>query len=172
MRAIDGHYSTYTWWPNRDTFDPVQLTIRATTLFRFPPKTTALALGETIEYVRAGTGPTTIVLVNGSGGPIEGWLKVFDPVTAFGTVFAYNRAGIGKSSKPVAPQIGSRMVASLRAVLLEAGLAPPYVLVGHSLGGMIVNLFARLHPSEVSGAVLIEATGVTDAAIFAQHVNA
>ena len=43
--------------------------------YEFPPKQTALVLGETIEYVTAGIGPSIVVLVNGSGGPIEGWHK-------------------------------------------------------------------------------------------------
>lgn len=141
-------------------------------MFNLPPKIKALALGESIEYVCAGSGSTTVVLVNGSGGPIEGWHKVFGPLTNSSKVFAYNRPGTGKSSKPVVPQVGSRMVASLRGVLLAANLPPPYVLVGHSLGGLIVNLFARLHPSEVSAVVLLEATATKDVQVLATHESA
>jgi pimeloyl-ACP methyl ester carboxylesterase len=141
-------------------------------MYRFPPKLEASVLGETIEYVCAGSGPCAVVLVNGAGGPIEGWHKVFDPLARFSRVFAYNRPGAGKSSKPKVPQVGSRMVASLRAVLQAANVAPPYVLVGHSLGGLIVNLFARLHRTEVSAAALLEATAVDDVAALAAHENA
>jgi pimeloyl-ACP methyl ester carboxylesterase len=138
-------------------------------MYKFPPKQKAQVLGETVEYVTAGTGPATVVLVNGSGGPIEGWHKVFGPISGFSRVFAYNRAGIGGSSRPAVPQVGTHMVASLRAVLHAAGVQPPYVLVGHSLGGLIVNLFARLHPSEVSTAILLEATAVEDIAALARY---
>ena len=140
-------------------------------MYRFPPKQRTLVLGETIEFVSAGRGASRVVLVNGSGGPIEGWHKVFGAVAEFATVFAYNRAGVGGSSKARVPQVGSHAVNSLRATLRAAKLSPPYVLVGHSLGGLIVNLFARLYPSEVSAAVLIEATAITDISVLAQHEN-
>ena len=138
----------------------------------FPNRSLASAAGETIEFVRAGSGPDTVVLVNGAGGPIEGWQRVFAPVADFATVIAYNRPGIGRSAPPCRPQTGLHMVATLRAVLQAAGLPPPYVLVGHSLGGLLVNLFARLHPSEVSAAVLLDATAPQDVAVLAQHENA
>jgi pimeloyl-ACP methyl ester carboxylesterase len=138
-------------------------------MFRFPPASRVTVLGETLEYVCAGAGPTTVVLVNGAGGPLEGWWRVFAPLAAQATVFAYNRPGLGGSSRPVVPQVGSHLVASLRAVLEAAGLSPRHVLVGHSLGGLVVNLFARLHPDEVSAVVLLEATSPEDVAAQARH---
>lgn len=114
----------------------------------------------------------TVVLVNGSGGPIEGWCKIFESIASFSRVFAYNRPGIGGSSRPHVAQTGSHMVESLRTVLQVAGLAPPYVLVGHSFGGLIVNLFARLYPAEVSAAIFVEATAPKDVLAFAEHENA
>ncbi len=140
-------------------------------MYKFPSKQKTSEVGETIEYVSAGNGINTVVLVNGSGGPIEGWHKVFEPVARFAKVFAYNRPGIGGSSKPQRPQTVSHMVESLRSTLRTANLQPPYVLVGHSLGGLIVNFFARLYPSEVSATVFIEATAPQDAESLAQHEN-
>jgi pimeloyl-ACP methyl ester carboxylesterase len=140
-------------------------------MFNFPPKQRALVLGEAIEFVSAGNGASTVVLVNGSGGPIEGWHKVFGPLAELAKVFAYNRPGIGGSEKPKLPQVGSHMVRSLRAALQAANCSPPYILVGHSLGGLIVNLFARLHPSEISAVVLIEATAPGDISVLAEHEN-
>jgi pimeloyl-ACP methyl ester carboxylesterase len=138
-------------------------------MYRFPPKQKAAIGGESLEYVLAGDGPATVVLVNGSGGPIEGWHKVFEPLSTMARVFAYNRAGIGGSSKPRAAQSAAQMVDSLRQALLAAGLAPPYVLVGHSLGGLIVNLFARQHPEEVAGVVFIEASAPDDVLLLHRH---
>lgn len=131
-------------------------------MFRFPPTQSASVLGESIEYVCAGIGPATVVLVNGSGGPIEGWYKIFSSLTTFAKVVAYNRPGLGKSSQPSVPQVGCHLVASLRALLLVAGFPPPYVLVGHSLGGLLVNLYARLHSSEVEAVVLLDSTSPED----------
>ena len=141
-------------------------------MYSFPPKQKVLVSGETIEYVSAGSGVSTIVLINGSGGPIEGWHEVFGALAEFAKVFAYNRPGTGGSSKPTVPQVGSHAVSSLRAALRAAKLSPPYILVGHSLGGLIANLFARLHPSEVSAAVMVEATAADDISVLASHENA
>lgn len=123
----------------------------------------------TLEYVVWGSGKPAIVLVNGAGGPIEGWHRVASGLESLGTVFAYNRSGIGKSSKPTEPQTGVAMLETLRALLLKAGLRPPYVLVGHSFGGLIVNLFARRYPAEVGGVVFLEATAPEDVAVMAAH---
>jgi pimeloyl-ACP methyl ester carboxylesterase len=137
-----------------------------------PLRKTTTVLGETIEFATAGWGRPPVVLVNGAGGPIEGWHKVFTPLSERSQVLAYSRPGIGKSSKPAVPQVGSHLVASLRAVLGDAGLAPPYVLVGHSLGGLIVNQFARLHPSEVASVVFLEAAAPSDVSLLSRHETA
>jgi pimeloyl-ACP methyl ester carboxylesterase len=136
-----------------------------------PPKQSASINGQTLEYILAGQGSPTLVLVNGAGGPIEGWLRVWEPLSALGTVFAYNRPGTGGSGKPVVPQTGEVIVESLRALLLQARLPPPYFLVGHSLGGLAVNLFARTFPAEVSGVVLLDATAPEDVSVMASHQN-
>lgn len=86
-----------------------------------------------------------------------------------GTVFAYNRFGIDGSTKPTTPQTGRAIVGALRELLAAVGLGPPYVLVGHSLGGLYANLFARLHPDEVRGVVLLEAAHPKDVAALAEH---
>lgn len=62
-------------------------------MYKFPSKSKASVVEEIIEYVVAGSGLATVVLVNGSGGPIEGWYKVFEPIAGFAKVFAYNRPG-------------------------------------------------------------------------------
>ncbi len=67
-----------------------------------------------------------------------------------GTVIAVDRLGVGKSDRPTEPQTGEVIVATLRSLLAQAGVPPPYVLVGHSLGGLHVELFARRHPDEVA----------------------
>jgi pimeloyl-ACP methyl ester carboxylesterase len=135
-------------------------------VYRFPPKEKASIAGELIEYVVAGAGPAQVVLVNGSGGPIEGWHKVFEPLTRFATVFAYNRPGIGGSTGPGKLQTASHMVASLKRILETAGMRGPYVLVGHSLGGLIVNLFARVHASAAAAVVLVEASAPKDVLVL------
>jgi pimeloyl-ACP methyl ester carboxylesterase len=72
------------------------------------------------------------------------------------TVFAYNRPGYGKSDKPSTPRDGKTVVEELRQLLRQQGLQPPYTLVGHSLGGLYMQMYARAYPQEVQGVVLVD----------------
>ena len=125
--------------------------------------------GATIEYIASGTSPPTIVLVNGAGGPLDGWSRVFGPLLRYGMVVAYNRPGIGRSSRPTEPQTGALIVGTLRDLLTAIEAPPPYLLLGHSLGGLYVQLFARRLPEDVCGVVLVEAAHPDDRAIPALH---
>ncbi|WP_255989681.1 alpha/beta fold hydrolase [Chitinolyticbacter albus] len=120
-----------------------------------------------LECLIAGDGPV-IVLVNGAGGPIEGWFRVWPELCELGRVLAYNRPGLGRSARANAPQTGAAMVGTLRELLQAAALPPPYVLVGHSLGGLVVNLYARLHPADVAAVLLLESTAPDDVAAMAK----
>ena len=121
--------------------------------------------GATLEYIASGTSRPTIVLVYGAGGSLDEWSRVFGPLLRFGMVVAYNRPGTGRSSRPTEPQTGSLIVGTLRDLLTAIEAPPPYVLVGHSLGGLYVQLFARRLPEDVCGVVLVEATHPDDRAI-------
>ncbi|MBL8153502.1 MAG: alpha/beta hydrolase [Anaerolineae bacterium] len=127
-----------------------------------PQKQKAQIQGVALEYVKSGAGAPPIILVNGSGGPIEGWYKVYAELETLSTVFAYNRPGIGGSESSKFPQSGDVIVATLRELLAAVGLIPPYLLVGHSLGGLYVNLYARQFPHEVAGAVFLDAAAPGD----------
>ena len=118
--------------------------------------------GATIEYIASGTSRPTIVLVNGAGGPLDGWSRVFGPLLRFGMVVAYNRPGIGRSSRPTEPQTGALIVGTLRDLLTVIEAPPPYLLLGHSLGGLYVQLFARRLPEDVCGVVMVEAAHPDD----------
>ena len=127
--------------------------------------------GGDVEHAVSGDGPATVVLVNGSGGPLAAWRPVWSPIAASARVFAYNRAGLGRSAAPASPQHGDALVAQLRDTLRAAGLAPPWVLVGHSFGGLIVQLLARRHPGDIAGVLLLDATAPDDVAVMAAHEN-
>ncbi|MFC4778727.1 alpha/beta fold hydrolase [Paenibacillus sp. GCM10023252] len=116
----------------------------------------------TLEYSNAGTGRPTIVLINGGSGPIEGWMKIWQEISQLSSVYAYNRLGVGASDKPRENQDGITIVETLREALTLSGMTPPYLLVGHSLGGLYANLYARLYPDEVAGLVLLEASHPND----------
>jgi len=134
-----------------------------------PPRQTATLDGQTIEYLRSGAGRPVIVLLNGAGCPLMSWYKLHPAIEGFGTAFAYSRPGIGKSSRATAPQTGDVVIATLRKLLAAQHLEPPYILVGHSLGGLYANLFARLFPREIAAVVLLEATAPEDVALMETH---
>lgn len=115
-----------------------------------------------LEYITAGNGGPPIILINGGGGPLEGWYKIMPKLAEFSSVVAYNRFGIGGSDKPSEPQQGIAIVESLKEMLNALQIRPPYLLVGHSLGGYYANLFARLYSEEVIGVVLLEASHPND----------
>lgn len=132
-----------------------------------PTDTIATRKGE-LEYTLSGDGPATIVLLNGAGVTLDGWSALYPGIEQLGRVFAWNRFGVQGSADPPAMQDGAAVVASLRELLARAGLRPPYVLVGHSLGGLHANLFARLHPSEVAAVLFLEATHPRDQDVLEQ----
>ena len=90
----------------------------------------------------------------------EVWGPVFEAVSGFTSVLAYDRAGYGKSRTSASVRDGATVVAELRSLLRALELPSPYVLVGHSLGGQFVVSFARSYPEEVAGVVLVDARHV------------
>src|SRR3569832_2120771 len=115
-----------------------------------------------VEYGVTGSGWPHLVLCAGAGVTMAAWECLRPAIETLGTVFAWNRFGRAGSDAPAASQTGMVVVAALREVLQYAGIEPPYVLVGHSLGGLHVNLFARLPPDDVAGVMFIEATHPRD----------
>ena len=89
---------------------------------------------------------------------MDWWKKVFPEISKDTTAFAYNRPGYGKSDPVATPRDGAHIVDELRSLLRSTGLNPPYVLVGHSLGGLYMQLFARRYPDEVTALILVDST--------------
>lgn len=114
--------------------------------------------GRRIAYRRHGSGGkgSRIVLLNGHNTPMTAWSRLFPAIEAMGCILTYDRLGTGKSEKPVTPQHGLAILDGFQAVTAAAGLAPPFVLVGHSLGGLYANLFARVNPDRIAGVVFVE----------------
>lgn len=111
-----------------------------------------------VEYVLTRHDIGTVVFENGLGGMINGWAKVYPEISKDTTAFVYNRPGYGKSDLVSTPRDGAHVVDELRLVLRSKGLKPPYVLVGHSLGGLYMQLFARRYPEEVKALILVDST--------------
>ncbi len=105
-----------------------------------------------------GEGSPTVILESGLGDSYLSWRKVQPQIAKFTRVCSYDRAGLGYSEPSSQPRTSQVIAGELHTLLKAAGIAPPYVLVGHSMGGFNVRLYASLYPSEVTGMVLVDAS--------------
>jgi pimeloyl-ACP methyl ester carboxylesterase len=112
--------------------------------------------GRCLHVARSGSGVPAVILEAGSGCWSEHWRAVQELVGNVTSIYSYDRAGHG-SSDPGEPWTLASWVADLEAWLSAAVVPPPYVLVGHSLGGHIVRTFAARHRADVAGLILVDA---------------
>jgi pimeloyl-ACP methyl ester carboxylesterase len=103
-----------------------------------------------------GTGSPTVVIEAGWGDWSLGWSKVQPGVAQSTRVCSYDRAGMGYSEPGPLPRNAEQYAKELHTLLDRAGVPGPYVLVGHSMGGLPVRVFAHEYPANVAGVVLIE----------------
>ena len=124
----------------------------------FPPPGRLVEVDGCILHLQvAGHGLPSVVLESGLGGLSTAWGWVQPEAAKFSSVVSYDRAGLGWSGPDGTPKTATRAAQRLRAMLRKAGVLPPYVLVGHSMGGLLVRVFAGLFPDEVAGMVLLDA---------------
>ena len=109
-----------------------------------------------INLLDLGEGGPTVVLCGGDHSTTLIWAQVQSELARDFRVVAYDRAGLGFSDLGPFPRTTPRIVGDLRAALTIARIAPPYVLVGASNGGFEARWFARRHPEEVAGLVLVD----------------
>jgi pimeloyl-ACP methyl ester carboxylesterase len=113
--------------------------------------------GRNVHIVKSGQmGDVAVILEAGSGCGSEIWRTVQELAGEFAVTYSYDRAGHG-SSDPGEPWSLEGWLADLEAWLPAARVAPPYLLVGHSLGGHIVRAFAARHRAGVAGMILVDA---------------
>jgi pimeloyl-ACP methyl ester carboxylesterase len=106
-----------------------------------------------------GHGPLTVILEAGLGDTMNVWKDIQPRIAAECTrTLSYNRAGYEGSDPATGPRDSATIVAELRAELKRRNIDPPYVLVGHSLGGLYMQYFARNYPKEVAGLLLVDST--------------
>lgn len=98
----------------------------------------------------------TVILEAGAGDFSVDWSLVQPGVARFARVCSYDRAGSGWSDLGPRPRTMAQIVSELHTLLQKAGIAPPYLLVGHSFGGVLMQLYSSKFPSHVAGLVLIE----------------
>ncbi len=112
--------------------------------------------GHSLGMLVGGGGTPAVVFEGGAGTGMISWSSVQGDVAKFARTVSYDRAGVGQSELGPKPRSAKQIALELHAALLKAGINPPYVLVGHSLGGVFVRVFADLYPKDVAGLVLID----------------
>jgi pimeloyl-ACP methyl ester carboxylesterase len=106
-----------------------------------------------------GSGPRTVIFESGLGDTLHVWDRVQPRVAAgCARTVSYDRAGYAGSDPAETTRDAANIVAELRAALARRNIGPPYVLVGHSLGGLYMQYFARNYPQEVAGLVLVDSS--------------
>jgi pimeloyl-ACP methyl ester carboxylesterase len=113
--------------------------------------------GRKLHLVCRGRGSPAVVMEAGMGDGSDSWTPVMKRIAAFSRVCAYDRAGIGTSDPAgTKPRSGAAITSDLHKLLAAAHVRPPYVLVGHSVGGLLVRLYAAAYRREVAGIVLVD----------------
>ncbi len=119
----------------------------------------------------SGLGAPTVVLDSGLGDSYVSWHKVQPQIMHFTHVCSYDRAGLGYSDSSPRHRTSRDIAEELHALLHNAAVPPPYVLVGHSMGGYDVRVYASLYPSEVVGVVLVDASHPQQQKRFPPAIN-
>jgi len=102
-----------------------------------------------------------IVFENGMATKLDKWKTVIEEVSKTSAVFSYNRPRIGESENDSLPPTTKHIVNNLRKMLLEKGLKPPYLLVGHSFGGAYIRSYASYYPDEIAGLIFVDPVDFT-----------
>jgi pimeloyl-ACP methyl ester carboxylesterase len=112
--------------------------------------------GSRLHAICQGQGTPTVILEAGLSSTHLDWSRVIPEIAKNTRVFAYDRGGYGWSDPCPKPRTGLRMVRELHTLLQKAGISSPYILVGHSYGGLLVRLYASQYPEEVAGIILVD----------------
>ena len=124
---------------------------------RFPPPGRLVDVGvHRLHIYCTGSGTPAVVMDSGFPGTSLSWTFVQPEVAKFTCACSYDRAGLGWSEAGPMPRTSRQIVEELHALLLNARVEGPYVLVGHSFGTFTVRLYASTYPEEVAGMVLID----------------
>jgi len=113
--------------------------------------------GRGMHIYCTGEGSPTVILAAGLDDFSIFWSQVQPEIAKVTRICSYDRAGLGWSEPGSSPRTSGMMVDELHALLINAKIDPPYVLVGHSFGGALMRLYAHNYPDEVAGMVLVDA---------------
>lgn len=117
--------------------------------------------GQNFHLETVGASGPFVIFEAGQGNDSTSWKLTAGPIATFAQAVLYDRPGLGQSLPMMQKDsavTADEVAASLRALLAAADIRPPYILVGHSLGGLYVQMFARKYPMDVSGVVLLDSS--------------
>lgn len=109
-----------------------------------------------LYLVEKGSGYPTVLFEAGIAATHLNWFHIQEPVSRFATTVSYDRGGLGWSSPCRTPRTPANIATELHRLLDGARIKPPYILVGHSFGGLVMRRFALDYPEEVTGMVLVD----------------
>ena len=109
-----------------------------------------------LHAVVSGKGSPAVVFDGGIGTASDEYRQIQDRISSAATMVTYDRAGYGASDGGPLPRDSRTESGELRVLLAELGIDPPYILVGHSLRGLNVEVYADLYPEEVAGMILLD----------------
>jgi pimeloyl-ACP methyl ester carboxylesterase len=112
--------------------------------------------GGRVHLMHRGVGAPPMIVLPGAGTVGLDYYQIFADAAELGTAVLYDRRGTGWSDEIALPRTPSEVVDELRLVLRAAGLEPPFLLIGHSLGGGYAQLYARRFPEEVAALLLLD----------------
>jgi pimeloyl-ACP methyl ester carboxylesterase len=112
--------------------------------------------GRTLNLYCSGQGTPTVILETGGNSPGYEWLLQQSKMSAFTRTCWYDRAGVGWSDPPSSPRTSATIARDLHEALQRAGVLPPYVMAGGSVGGEYVRIYTAHYPMDVAGLVLVD----------------
>lgn len=110
------------------------------------------------NFDKKGSGSPVILFESGLGETLEGWKTIQDSISKITTTISYDRIGLGKSSTTEKPRTLENFVSELHGFLEKQEIDGPFILVGHSLGGLIIRKFQNSYPEKVVGLVFVDPT--------------
>ncbi len=112
--------------------------------------------GQKLYVVRKGSGEPAVLFEAGIAATNLNWHHVQEKVSSFTATASYDRCGLGWSSPCRSLRTPGNISLELHTMLESAGIKPPYVLVGHSFGGLVMRRYATMYPEDVAGVVLVD----------------
>ncbi len=131
---------------------------RARDASRLPPRVgQAVDIGgRTLNLYCSGQGTPTVILETGGNSPGYEWVLLQSKMAGFTRACWYDRAGVGWSDPPSSPRTSASVASDLHEALQRAGILPPYVMAGGSVGGEYVRIYTARYPADVAGLVLVD----------------